>query len=690
MSTTHVPKTSYRVLTLAVIATLTLSASNAVFAAEQAGTLFVKKNTFSRNQDCRIKTPPVPQGSGLTDSALVADESTTPPLVDYYYTNQRGDARYATKETNAGVRVVSGFLDLWTPSTLIVDSGVSAAANGSFPAVVKSTWSGIPGDATDGTIVNASVHDANIQYVINATATRTDEQATLAYLDDRRSKGYSMTDGLGPLTEAWRTLTQQTTTINDVAADATTVKYDDNGNNRGVGVSGGNTTFGTVVDFLGTPPHASTEPAKRFYKYARPWRWSNDVSVLPTLEPAKSTSPSTDGGFVSGHMAEAMRNALGMAYVVPERFQALLARGAEMGDSRILAGMHSPLDVIGGRIQGHAFVAAGLYALQQQSMKDNNGVVSAITDTRKAAYLQAHSALMAAVGVSDLTAFNAFAHSDSIADDRFADHATNKAYYRNRLTYGFSQIGDTTKPAVVPKGAELLIETRLPYLSAAQRRVVLKTTALPSGYPALDDAEGWGRLNLFDAADGYGAFNGDVVVTMDASNGGFSAMDSWQNNISGVGKLTKQGSGTLKMTGTNSYTGGTQVMAGVLQAESSKAFGKGDVYLSGGAVVNNAPSGLVIAGTYTQLANTSLKLNVGDNGAGSMKVGGDVTVVGGTLNIAFKSGYTPSAGSTLPIIQSRHMHGKFTTVTADGFNVKPIYTHHGLLIHIEKDNKHWH
>ena len=34
-----------------------------------------------------------------------------------------------------------------------------------------------------------------------------------------------------------------------------------------------------------------------------------------------------------------------------------------------------------------------------------------------------------------------------------------------------------------------------------------------SGYPILDvdDAEGWGRLNLFAAADGYGAFDGDVT-----------------------------------------------------------------------------------------------------------------------------------------------------------------------------------
>ncbi|HIV71379.1 MAG TPA: hypothetical protein H9903_10645 [Candidatus Aquabacterium excrementipullorum] len=97
----------------------------------------------------------------------------------------------------------------------------------------------------------------------------------------------------------------------------------------------------------------------------------------------------------------------------------------------------------------------------------------------------------------------------------------------------------------MPKGAEVLLETRLPYLDAAQRRVVFKTTALPSGYPVLDDAEGWGRLNLFDAADGYGAFNGDVAVTMDASLGGFNALGSWRNDIGGAGKLTKLGSGTL-------------------------------------------------------------------------------------------------------------------------------------------------
>jgi autotransporter-associated beta strand protein len=617
-----------------------------------------------------LSIPKAPQGLGTTDSAPVADEATTLPFVDYAYTNQRGDARYATRETNAGVRVVDGFLNLWTPSTLIVDAGVTAAANGSFPAVVTSSWSGIPGDATDGTAVNAAVLNANIQYVVNATAARTPAQELAAYLDDRRQKGYSVVDGMGPLTAAWRAAAQQTTTITDIAADATTVVYNDKGSNNGVGGSA-NASFGSVVDFVGNiGENGSTEPAKRFYKYARPWRWSSSVKVVPALEPAKSSTPTTDGGFISGHAAEATRDAIALAYVLPERYQELLTRGLELGENRIYAGMHSPLDVIGGRVHAQAVAAASL----------STGINKA---ARAAAYTQAHDTLMAAVGSTSLSAFNDYAHSQGVDADRFADHATNKANYLRLLTYGFTQTGDTTRPATVPKGAEVLLETRLPYLDATQRRVVLKTTALPSGYPVLDDAEGWGRLNLFAAADGYAAFNGDVVVTMDASLGGFNAADSWGNDISGAGKLTKLGSGTLTLTGANAYSGGTQIGAGVLQASSARALGAGDVYLAGGTLVCAADTALSLSGAYTQLPGTTLTLNLGSGGAGRITTTGIVTLAGGALNIQFKPGFAPAVGDTLNVISGSAVRGQFTAITVDGFKVTPTYTATGVLVRID-------
>jgi autotransporter-associated beta strand protein len=607
----------------------------------------------------------------MTDSAPVSDETAVPPYVDYAYTNQRGDARYATMATNAGVRVVSGFLDLWRPSTLLVDAGVTAAANGSFPAITASTWTGIPGDVTDGAVLNSAVLGANIQYVVTATGGRSADQAVAAYLDDRRGKGYSVTDGLGPLTAAWRAAAQQTTSITDVPSDATTVLYNDSGNNTGVGSASGNAGFGGVVDFVNNAgQNASTEPAKRFYKYARPWRWSSSVQVVPALVPAKSATPATDGGFISGHAAEATRDAIAMAYVVPERYQELLSRALELGENRILAGMHSPLDVIGGRIQAQAAATASI-------------VTGADSAASAPAYAQAHAVLMAAVGASSLAAFNAYAHSQAASADRFADHAANKANYLRRLTYGFTQIGDKTKPAVVPKGAEALLETRLPYLDPAQRRVVLKTTALPSGYPMLDDAEGWGRLNLFAAADGYGAFNGDTVVTMDATQGGFSASDRWQNDIAGAGKLTKKGSGTLALTGNNTFSGGTVIDSGILQAASTSALGTGDVYLAGGTLASDAPAPLAITGDFTALSAGTLELDIGGGGAGRLAVAGTATLAGGTLDIVFIPGHVPSVGDTLDVLGAGKLQGRFTTIRVMGFKVTPTYTATGLLLHID-------
>jgi hypothetical protein len=57
------------------------------------------------------------------------------------------------------------------------------------------------------------------------------------------------------------------------------------------------------------------------FKYARPYRWTTDVVVAPSLVPAKSVTPPTDGGFISGHTAEAFRDALAMGYLVPQRVQ---------------------------------------------------------------------------------------------------------------------------------------------------------------------------------------------------------------------------------------------------------------------------------------------------------------------------------------------------------------------------------
>lgn len=604
-----------------------------------------------------IELPAAPVGLGYTDQAPVL--SAIPAVVDEWYSNQRGDARFATLETNAGVRVLSGFLDMWKPSTMLVDAGVSAEAVPGFPAVLKSNWTGIPNDVTDGQVIHQEIHDHNIQYVVDVTKNRTPEQSVLAYLDDRRGKAYSMTSGLGALTEHWRDAAQQVTTITAVAADATTVKYDDKGNNRGVGEADGNTEFGKVVDFLGVfGANASTEPAKRFYKYARPWRWSTDVIVEPTLEPAKSQTPATDGGFPSGHTAEGLRNAIAMAYVVPQRYQELVARGLEMGESRIYAGMHSPLDVMGGRIQSVAAAVANLNAMTKEQ--------------RMAAYTQAQKVLMQRTQTNDWSTFHAVAKQPLNGKDNFMDFAFMKETAHKRMTFGFKQFGTAGLIAQVPKGVEVLLESRFPYLSDEQRRVVLKSTAFDSGYPIMDDAESYGRLDLFKAAGGYGHLNGDVYVTMNADQGGFAANDVWNNDMSGAGKITKAGSGRLALNGANTFSGGVHILAGEIIAQSETALGQGDVYVQqGGLIFDHAKDTqlqsklTLLAGTQITLKHVNTTINVKD----LLSLKGDLVIDAPQVR-----------AGTYVFFNAQRLQGQFASVRLNGKVVDVVYKNNQVLL----------
>jgi membrane-associated phospholipid phosphatase len=59
---------------------------------------------------------------------------------------------------------------------------------------------------------------------------------------------------------------------------------------------------------------------------------------------------------------------LAYAYAFPERFSEMVYRGALLGENRIVAGMHSPVDVIGGKTMALALACA---ALNQDSVMKN-------------------------------------------------------------------------------------------------------------------------------------------------------------------------------------------------------------------------------------------------------------------------------------------------------------------------------
>ncbi|WP_392559453.1 phosphatase PAP2 family protein [Orbus mooreae] len=282
--------------------------------------------------------------------------------------------------------------------------------------------------------------------------------------------------------------------------------------------------------------------------------------ILPTV--------SSNASFPSGHSAFGFTSTLLFAQLLPEKFQDFALRGSEYGNSRVTLGVHYALDVIGARIMTTYTVAQILnnnpdYLNQNISMLGNTIQTSGDFKTLlNNAQKDLRNMLEAGCNASIA---DCMAKDEPLSKEQLDK---NRADYRYRLTYGLDPIGDTTLAAVVPEGAEVLIESRFPYLTVAQRREVIATTEIESGH-ALDDGSGWARINLFDAAGGYGSINGTVSINMNADDGGFSAYDVWNNDIAGSGSFEKNGTGTLELSGNNTFNGSTTVNEGTLVVSGS-------------------------------------------------------------------------------------------------------------------------
>ena len=196
--------------------------------------------------------------------------------------------------------------------------------------------------------------------------------------------------------------------------------------------------------------------------------------------------------------------------------------------------------------------------------------------------------------------------------------------------FAYADYSGTSMAAPHVTGALALLLERFPYLTGAQVRDVMLTTATDIGAPGVDEIYGWGLLNLKAAIEGPGLLRVDTDVVMNTVAGGRKvweggAWDDWTNDIGGPGRLTKSGTGWLRLSGDNSF-GGATVRSGLLELDGDNALSS-DVRVDGGALLING----ALRGSTLEVVNGLAVVNGTVSGA-QTRVGASGTLGGsGTL-----------------------------------------------------------
>ncbi len=126
-----------------------------------------------------------------------------------------------------------------------------------------------------------------------------------------------------------------------------------------------------------------------------------------------------------------------------------------------------------------------------------------------------------------------------------------------------------------------------------------------------------------------------------------SNTETLSGTVSGEGELTKNGSGTLVLTGDNTYSGGTSLTEGEIDVGSNSALGSGQLSMADNTTLGFAADGLQLANNVA-LSGDSAVVNTGSysetlsgvisgdgelhkTGSGTLTLSGDSTYSGGTL-----------------------------------------------------------
>ncbi|SFJ33383.1 outer membrane autotransporter barrel domain-containing protein, partial [Methylobacterium brachiatum] len=384
-----------------------------------------------------------------------------------------------------------------------------------------------------------------------------------------------------------------------------------------------------------------------------------DRSALNGLE----TNPS----FPSGHTTLAYTHSLLLAMLVPQQYQSMLLRASEYAESRIVLGVHYPLDIIGGR-------ALAFYDLAQAFTNPayiNNAAVTGVALNLPNQFVQAQGQIQAYLAAQcGNTVAACAAGAPNITGNPYIPSAANQAAYQARMTYGlptlsFAQAPREAAPAGGPDASILLAPLYGGSTAAARtlapqgglygqlstdtiNQVVVntETNALAAFYGS--PLSYWSRIDLYAAAGYFGNVTG--TLRMDAT-------DRLGIDV-GIGN-----GGALYANGT--IAGTVSVNAGGLLGGSGSVGGVNA--LSGGTVApGNSIGTLTVAGAVAFAPGSTYRVEANAAGqADRIAAGGAATLAGGTVQVQAASGaYSPRTTYAI-LTAAGGVSGRFDGVSAN-------------------------
>jgi outer membrane autotransporter protein len=409
----------------------------------------------------------------------------------------------------------------------------------------------------------------------------------------------------------------------------------------------------------------NTQPGQDVYGSSRP------VQVAPkrfnAFDPTALNGIATNPSFPSGHTTYAFTSGYLLAMLVPQQYQSLLLRASEYGESRIVLGVHYPLDVIGSR-------ALSAYDLAQAFTNPayiNNAAVTGVALNLPNQFVQAQGQIQAYLAAQcGNTVAACAAGAPNITGNPYIPSAANQAAYQARLTYGlptlsFAQAPREAAPAGGPDASILLAPLYGGSTAAARtlapqgglygqlstdtiNQVVVntETNALAAFYGS--PLSYWSRIDLYAAAGYFGNVTG--TLRMDAT-------DRLGIDV-GIGN-----GGALYANGT--IAGTVSVNAGGLLGGSGSVGGVDA--LSGGAVApGNSIGTLTVAGAVAFAPGSTYRVEANAAGqADRIAAAGGATLAGGTVQVQAASGtYNPRTTYAI-LTAAGGVSGRFDGVTAN-------------------------